>query len=224
MVDYVSAIKKPFQDIQTLAIGTVLGMIPFVSLLISGYALGVGRKVVNGDASLPKFSAGEIVPYIKDTVFALIISLVYELPGIVLLFIGIMAAAGTILAGIASGDTAALASAIMAGIAAGGIFFLLGMVLVLVGGLLATMGVFYYLQSGSLMAGFNIGGALKKVLTVPFWVTIIVYFVMALAYMALFAVLSIIPIIGSLIGGGLMVYGLSVTGYTILGQVFKETQ
>ena len=48
MVDYVEAIKKPFSDLKTLAIGTILSAIPLVNLLASGFALKVAEDTIKG--------------------------------------------------------------------------------------------------------------------------------------------------------------------------------
>ncbi len=39
MVDFVKALKRPFSDTNRLFIGTLLGMIPLVNLIVTGYAL-----------------------------------------------------------------------------------------------------------------------------------------------------------------------------------------
>jgi hypothetical protein len=39
MVDFVKALKRPFSDTNKFLIGTLLGMIPFVNLTVTGYAL-----------------------------------------------------------------------------------------------------------------------------------------------------------------------------------------
>ncbi len=39
MVDIVGGIKKPFSDIKTLIISTIIGAIPIVNFLLFGYAL-----------------------------------------------------------------------------------------------------------------------------------------------------------------------------------------
>ena len=223
MVDYMEAIKKPFSDMKTLAIGTVLGFIPIASILVAGYALGVGRNTAKGDNKLPNFELGSIITYIKDIVVTIIISIIYAIPGGILFAIGAAAAIGSIIAGFASGDPNAIGAGIAAGIATGGIFLILGIILLIVGGLLSTMGIYFYLVEGNIGAAFKMGAALKKVLTASFWVTVIVSIILSVAYFVLFILLSIVPVIGSLIGLGLMTYGLYTSMYTMFGQVFKET-
>ncbi|HLC36661.1 MAG TPA: hypothetical protein VJK05_03590 [archaeon] len=52
MAEYVEAIKKPFGDIKTLVIGTVIGIIPIVNFLLFGYGLMTMKKVLSGKKEL----------------------------------------------------------------------------------------------------------------------------------------------------------------------------
>ena len=45
MVDYAKAIMKPFSNMTTLVIGMVIGAIPVLNLLVTGYGLKVGQKL-----------------------------------------------------------------------------------------------------------------------------------------------------------------------------------
>jgi len=223
MVDYAAAIKKPFGDTQTAIIGIILGFIPLISLLVNGYGIGIARKVVNNDNKLPKWDPGQIIQYIKDFVFAIIIGIVYMIPAGILFIIGGALAIGTIITAATAGDPNAMLGAIGGAIAAGGIFLILALILAIVGGLLSTMGVIAYTKEGSLGAAFKVGALLKKVLTGQFIATLVVYIVYSVVLIVIVGVLSIIPIVGSLIGLGLLSYATSVTGYTMFAEVYKET-
>lgn len=224
MVNYVEAIKKPFQDITTLAIGTVLSIIPLVSLLVAGYGVGVGRNTVNGDNKLPKFEVGQIVPYIKDLVFVVIISIIYLIPAGIVLAIGAASLIGSLVPALAGGGSAAGLTALSGAIAAGGAFILLGLLLGILGWAFAEIGILAYAKEGSLGAAFNVGGVAKKVLSLPFWITAIVLGIYMVVLVVVLGILSLVPIIGTIVGTGLVSYLMTVTSYTMFGEVFRETQ
>ena len=224
MVDYAAAIKKPFQDTQTLIIGIIVGFIPIISMLVTGYAMGMARNVLNGNNKLPKWDPGQFVQYVKDIIFKIIISIVYMIPAGILFLIGGAALIGTIFTAIVSGaDGTALAAEIFSGLAAGGIFLLLGGLLAFIGGLFSTMGLFFYLKEGTLGAAFQFSAILKKILTGTFWVTVVVMIIYTVILFIIFGLLSIIPVIGSMIGAGLLVFLSTVTSYQMFAEVFKET-
>jgi len=227
MVDYAGAIKKPFQDLQTLAIGIIIGAVsPFtlglVGLLITGYSVGIGRNVLKGNNKMPKWDPGQIVQYIKDLIFVIIISIIYMIPAGILLIVGGAALIGTVLSAI-SGGGGDVGATILGGIATGGIFILLGLLLALVGMLFSTMGIFFYIKEGSLGAAFKFGAILKKILTGSFWATLIILVIYSIVLFIVAGLLSIIPVVGTLVGIGLVTFLSSTTSYTMFAQVFKET-
>lgn len=224
MVDYAAAIKKPFQDTQTLIIGIIIGFIPFISLLVTGYAMGMARNVLKGDNKLPKWDPGQFVQYVKDIIFKIIISIVYMIPAGILLLIGGLAVIVTIIEAVLSGRTGIeIIGEAIGGLATGGIFLLLGGLLALIGGLFATMGTFFYLKEGSLGSAFQFNAILKKILTGTFWATLVVMVIYMVVLLVLFGLLSIIPVIGTIIGAGLLSFAGSVTAHQMLAEVFKET-
>tara|TARA_Y100000310_G_C20552610_1_gene748880 strand:- start:255 stop:929 length:675 start_codon:yes stop_codon:yes gene_type:complete len=223
MVDYAAAIKKPFSDMQTLGIGIILGAIPVINFLVTGYGIGVARKVAKKDNKLPKWDPGQIIQYIKDFVIGLVISLVYMIPAGILFIIGGALAIGTIISAATSGNAEAAIGGLVGAIAAGGIFLIIGAILAVVGGLMAIMGVISYAKQGSIGAAFQFGTILKKILTGNFVAALVVYIVYSVVLFVIAGLLSIVPIIGSLIGFGLMGYATAVTGYTLFAEVFNET-
>ena len=226
MVDYIGAIKKPAQDIQTLAIGTIIGLIPIVGLLNLGYGVGVGRKTLKGDNSLPKWDAGQLGTYVKDLAYVLIISLVYMIPAFILFGMavaGFLAGAGGAFGAAMGGNTEQLLAAVIAGIGAGGIFFVLGGIFAIIGGVFSSMGIFFYIKEGSIGSAFKFSEILKKVLTVTYWSTLIIYVAYAFVLGILATILAFVPVIGALVAAGLLSFLTNVTSYTLLAQVFKET-
>ncbi|MFH1696377.1 MAG: DUF4013 domain-containing protein [Candidatus Diapherotrites archaeon] len=229
MVDYMAAIKKPFGNLQAAGIGTIVGLIPLVNLLLNGYGLQTAKKTLNKDNSLPGWT-NNIGDLIVKTIMAIIIGIIYSIPATVVIVIGAMAAITPILGAISSGSADALMPAIMGALAVGGIFFLIGALLALLGAVLTIMGLMNYLKEGKFGAAFAIGKLFKKVFTVAFILAFIVSIVYSLVVLvvAVFisGVLNIIPVLGFFIGllvMGLASYMLTVTTMTIYAQVYNET-
>ncbi len=224
MVDYASAIKKPFEDMQTLLLGIIIGLVPFLNIFISGYSMGVGRNTLKGNNKMPKWDPNELVQYIKDIIIGFVISLVYQIPAIIVGLVGAAATITVVFDAVMQGNQEALITGIIGALAAGGLFFTAAIILAVIGGALSLMGVMYYLKTGSIMSAFNIGGCVKKVLTVPFWSTVVVTFIYGFVLGVIATILSIVPIIGSLVGMGLATFLLATTSNTMFAQVFKETK
>jgi len=137
MVDYAGAIKKPLSDMQTLGISTVIGAIPIVNILIWFFAVENAKRVLNKNASLPSWNADVIFSNIVPALKMLVVGIIYMIPGLVVVGIGLVPIIGGIIAGITSGDT----STLLAGLAAGGIIALVGVLLMLIGAGAAVLGV-----------------------------------------------------------------------------------
>ena len=223
MVDYAAAIKKPFSDMQTAGLGIILGFIPVLNILVSGYGIGIARKTVNKDNSLPKWDPNQVVKYIIDALMAIVILIVYQIPAGILLVIGAAMAGGVLLPSILTGNMDAIISAGLDALAVGGPFILIGGLLGLIGGLLSIMGVIAYAKDGSLGAAFKIKTLSKKVLSVPFLASIIVLVIYQVVLVLISLILLIIPVIGVFLGAGLMTYALTVTGLTLFAEVYNET-
>ncbi|HLC79569.1 MAG TPA: DUF4013 domain-containing protein [archaeon] len=225
MVDYIEAIKKPFQDPMTAGIGTIIGAIPVLNLGLTGFNAGMGRKVIKGDNNLPKWDPNQIGQYVKDIISIIVIQIIYMIPAIIVLAIAAAAVISTIIAAgpqILSGSGQGLITTIFASAATGGALILVAILLGIVGAILSSMGIFFYLKEGSIGAAFNFGAILKKVLTGTYWITLIVFFIYSLVLGFVAGLLSFIPIVNLLVFG-FVAFISGVTGYTMLGQVFKET-
>jgi hypothetical protein len=227
MVDYMSAIKKPFSDLKTLGIGAVLGAIPVVNLLVSGYAVKTAEDVISKKNNLRKWALNDIVEYIIKLVMALIIGIVYMIiPGIVIA-VGV---GGAILTGLASyaADPSALTTTLMSSLAVGAPIILVGVLLALIAAFLTPVAIMKWLKSGSIMSAFGLLTVIKSALTIDYIVTLIVVIIYAIVLMIIAGIitliLAIIPVIGALLGmivmGGVS-FALAVTEYTLIAQVVK---
>jgi len=228
MVDYAAAIKKPFEDMETLLIGIVISAIPIINLLTLGYLVGAGRNLLNGKNALPKWDPEKLVQYIKDMIFGAIIYIIYMIPAGIVLAIGGGLAIAQILASAGSAD---IMSSMLGVFLTGGIFALIGGLLYFVGELLCSMGLFSYLKANKLKSAFQIKALVKKILTVNYWSTLIVlviYSVIVSIVASIIAgIIAFIPILGLLIAPmvfmGIVLYVIGSTATIMLTQVYKET-
>jgi hypothetical protein len=85
-IDYVEALKRPFKDTRKFLIGTLLGMVPLVNLVVIGYTLdSTGLKKEKGDrVGLPEWmNYGDLF---MTGLKAVIIGIILGLPAAVVIF------------------------------------------------------------------------------------------------------------------------------------------
>lgn len=225
MVNYGEAIKRPFTDIATLVIGIVVGLIPIVQLLITGYAMTAAENTLNNNPAIPKWQPGKIVDYIVKTILAYVILLIYAIPAIIFALIGILMAGAALLPMFAGGyaDMSTMGPAIITAILAGGIFFIIAFILWIIAMLFFPLGIVAYLKEKRFGAAFAVGKILKKILTGTYWISLIVASIWTLVLMFIAGILAFIPWIGFWISSGFFIFCSSVTNLTIMTQVYMET-
>ena len=82
------ALKKPFEDLGKLSIGSVLMMVPIVNFIAYGYALLYANSVMRGKDRLPEWKDwGKLFSYGLKMVVA---SLIYSLPLILVIILFFM--------------------------------------------------------------------------------------------------------------------------------------
>ena len=220
MVDYMGAIKKPFEDLTTLVIGIVIGIIPIVQLLNTGYGVLTAKKVLAGDKKLMAWDFGKIVDMIIAIIMVIIIVIVYSIPGTALALLGLAGAIGILLANVANPLNAI--GAIGTAIAAGGLFLLLAGLIWLVAILLLPMAIMNYAQKNSITAAFDLGTILKKTARVNYLVSLIVLVIYTIILSIVAGIISLIPAVGALIAAGVLSFLLTVTGYSIMAETYSE--
>jgi len=85
-VDFVKALKRPFQDSKKLVIGSILGIIPIVNFTVIGYTLastGISKEN-RGRDGLPEW--GNYGDLFKKGLMAAIIGIILFLPAVLVLF------------------------------------------------------------------------------------------------------------------------------------------
>lgn len=207
MVDYEKAIKRPFQDVKKLLIGSILNIIPIVNLITSGYIINSAKNTMNKKNDLPEWENwGDLF---TTGLVAAVISFIYFIPAGAVLLVGV----GSLISGvIAGGITTANMSSI---IASGGIMVIVGILLSIATMLIVPMAIMRYVDKGEFSAAFAIGDVLKKVLSgkyVVAWIVMIVY------AMILGSVSFVIPVAGAAIAG----YIVGLTTMTVFAEVYSE--
>lgn len=222
MVDYIEAIKKPFSDLKTLAIGTVLSMIPLVNLLAAGFAIKVAEDTIKGKKALRGFAVKDIVEYLIKILMAAVISIVYMIIPMIIVGIGVGAGFASLIGEIA--DPSAMGDAFFKAITLGGPLLLIGGLLGLVATILQPMAMMNWLKAGKIGAAFKIGEVVKKALTAQYLITlvVIVVYAMVLAFVTgLIGGLLAITVIVPLILVGLVSFVMQVTVMTMYAEASK---
>ncbi len=79
------AIKRPFQNLQKLAIGTIISAIPLVNIIAVGYFLECFRRSMKKDNSLPEWEDWSKI--ILDGLKAAVVGIAYAIPLMILMLI-----------------------------------------------------------------------------------------------------------------------------------------
>ena len=236
MVNYEVAVKKPFTDLKKLSIGILLSIIPIVNLVVTGFAIessGVGKT--KPSKKMPEWKNWWYL-FVKGLA-AVVIKIIYMIPAFVVIVVAIGFAIGDIASALmGTVITPELMSQIRAGQAPteqiGMIFrenwylilpaimkvapiFLVGLLLALIASFLTPMAVLNYVKNRKFSAAFDLGTVTRKALTGKY---LLVWIVVIVLTIILGAVLAFIPILGVAIA----LFLLSVIGYSLYGQVYRE--
>ena len=207
MVDYEKAIKRPFQDINKLIIGSFLSIIPIINLLVTGYFVYAAKNTMKKKDTIPEWDNWAEL-FIKGLSVA-VIGLIYSLPGIALLFVGI----GSIIIGaIISGSAA---TTMYTAIAGGGLLVLAGLLFLLLSGLITPMALMSFADKANFGDAFAFVKIIRKVFTVQY----LIPWTVVLVYSAVAGILSLmIPFVGYAIAS----FVIGMTAFTVFAEVYTE--
>lgn len=231
MVEYIEAIKKPFSDLKTLGIGSIIAAIPLVNLLVNGYGAATAQDVLKKKNKLREWKLNDLKDYIIKLLIVLVIQITYVIIPIIIILAGVGTAIATALPTIlnSAGDPTAIVNSLMPSIIAGGPIILIGGLLLLVSAFLAPIATMKWIKKDKLGAAFEIGKVVKNALTIDYILSLIVIFgytiILGLLVGIITGILALIPVIGWvlawIITGG-MTFALTTTQFTILAQVVKD--
>lgn len=237
MVNYEESIKKPFTDLTKLIIGIILSIIPIVNFtIVTGFALessGLGKT--KPSKKMPEWKDWTNL-FIKGLA-ALVIKIIYLIPAIVVIVIGIGIAAADI-TGILLGT--AMTPDMMNQIRTGGTMpeevrmmfrnnwymilpaiikvapiFILGFLLALIAAFLTPIAVLNYVKNKRFSAAFELRTVTKKAFTGK-------YFVVWLAVLVLTAIVGFVLAFIPIVGWAITLFIMGVIGYSLYGQVYRE--
>ena len=219
MAEYVEAIKKPFGDIKTLVIGTVIGIIPIVNFLLFGYGLMTMKKVLSGKKELVEWRFGSLVEMIVLLVKGFVVSIVYGIPSAIVLVLGLGSIFSSFVSAAQQGGDLNLV--IMQALFSGAIYLILWFILLLLAAFLLPMALANWLKEDSLMAAFSFGTVFKKAFRLNYIIAFIVVILYSIVWCAIMFLTAVIPFLIFIVLG-LVSYLLTVTTNTVYAEVFKE--
>jgi hypothetical protein len=236
MVDYESAIKKPFTDVSKLIIGIVMSLVPIINLFSMGFIMEC--------SGFGKTKASKKMPELKNwtSLFfkglaGLVISFLYIIPAIVVFVIGFGVAAASIFSNvvgplissgviesamqeeIAPSVVRSLMSqnwpAVVSSLVTATPILLVGLALYLLGIYLTPVAIVNYLKKKRFGGAFELGKIIRKAFTAKYFVvwlvnTVILFFTTW--------ILAFIPVLGGAVG----FFVVGVITYSLYGQVLKE--
>ena len=238
MVNYESAIKKPFTDIAKLIIGALVSVIPVVNLISVGYALessGLGKTKTSKD--MPEWkNIGNL--FIKGLASS-VIRFIYAIPATIVFVTGAgFAVASMLNAYVGTVIPQEMISSVMAGesspelitqlvsqnwhlalptLATLGPVLLIGTALMILAQYMAPIAVLNYLKNNRFSEALDIGTVLRKTFTMKYFTA---WIIAAIVTSIATILLSLIPLIGIPIA----VFVSGVMTYSMFGDVYREVK
>ncbi|HLE07005.1 MAG TPA: DUF4013 domain-containing protein [archaeon] len=240
------AIKRPFQNIEKLAIGTIISAVPLVNLIAVGYFLECFRRTLRKDNSLPEWADWSKI--ILDGLKAAVVQIVYAIPLMILFLIIFAIFAGFVLTVFGPIDPGTFASSqpfTQADTAIkfttkfmqiffeniGTLFFgfFIFISVAIITSLLSTAATVRFAQTENFNSAFALGEVKSVGLTLKFFITLIIAGVVAsvvgLVMVIPIALLTLIPVLGVLInflGSGLITFVGGLIFWTILAERYAR--
>jgi hypothetical protein len=209
MVDYMRAIKRPFGNLETLVIGVILDIIPVVNLVAFGFQVKCAKTALNNDFKLPVWD--DWAKLLISGLLAVIIALIYAIPGLVVMVATFGVTFISILGGAQSGSDNVLALAF----GSMGIGMLVAVALLILAFYFVPAAIIGYAKNDDFGAAFKFKEVMSKALRVDY---LVVWLLMA-AYMAVLSmVLSIIPVVGPAFAS----FITGVTSMTAYAEVYDK--
>jgi len=210
----IEAVKRPFGDIKTLLIGTVVSLIPIVSLITVGYYLETGKATINRNYKALEFKqVGDM--FVKG-LLAGIIGLAYLLPAIIVGFSSLL----TIADAVFTNTLPAFSFSITLAIA-----IILGIIALYI----IPAAVLNYVTKGKLGAAFEFSVISKKAFNSKYFAAWLVggLYNIVLTGIGLLAAFTLpllgIPILGIVVAG-FVSFLVGVTFYTLIGEAWASAK
>jgi hypothetical protein len=236
MVDYESAIRKPFGDASKLIIGIIVSLVPVINFFSMGFILeSTGFGKTKKSKKMPDWKNWPNL-FVRGF-FGFLVSFVYVLPALVffaLAFgVAVFSMMANVMAPVISSDfiEAAINDQIepsfftnmfsenwpsaISSIMRATPLFIVGGLLYLVGIYLTPIGIVNYMKKKKISAAFDLRKVVKTGFTSKYFV---VWFVNALISMFALWLLLIIPVLG----GSVHFFIIGLITYSLYGDVLRE--
>jgi len=228
-IEYLKAIKRPFTDFNKFLIGVALLLIPIVNILtgfiVKGFHLECAKDTKKKKYALPNWKNFKKLFIIG--VLSFLISLIYLIPALVILFISV---GSFVLEIIQSTElnlellTASLSSAETTG-------FAIGLFLAILTGYLIPIALMEFLNKYKFKNAFKINLILKKAFKAKYLGVVLVILLYYLAVYLIFSLLmtlfAFIPSeitikVISAILSSIVSFVIGVTAFTLIGEVYPN--
>lgn len=210
--------QKPFKDLKTLAIGIVVSLIPLVNvLLLPGYFIRVAKNTMAGNQSMPEWKDWQNI--VMDSLRVIAIGVVYAIPGLIFLGLAFGSALVQFLVTLGTGNVGGnVLSAALSGLGAGAGWFMLAMILFLIGGFGSTSATLMFAKTGQFSSAFKFKEIYGDFFKGEFLKAIIVVIVLSIV---IGFIEAIIPAVGWLISI-LIGFPLGAVFYTIMADAYGK--
>jgi hypothetical protein len=230
MIDIMEAIKRPFSDTKKLALGGLMYVIPFLSMITGifafGYVLDAVSMTFKKNNKMPEWTDwGNL--FVKG-LLGLVINLIWSIPLAIVFLITV----GTAIIGALSNLSALQAGNFTAlwGILAGaGAGIIISIILAILTGYVVPCALFAFVKENKFGAAFNFGSIFKKAFTGKYfvaWILGIVSIVILMVIMMIInMVLGMVPVLGvvlTMIVAALGTFVMLMAYFTILADTYRE--
>lgn len=209
-MNFIEAIKKPFQDLKKLLIGIIVMIIPIINLIGVGYFLRTAKSSSKKITKMPEWD-DPVGLFIKG-LMAAVIGLIYAIPVIILVALLVGAAFVTGLAGAIQGFSVA---SILTAIATAGVGIIITLVVALFISIVGSCALIRYATQEEFGSAFEFREIMKISFTSEYlsaWVVSVVYSIVVTI------VLSFIPYLGTAVAAFIS----GITMYTLLAEAYKK--
>ena len=171
-------------------------LLVIATILLSIPLLGYTLKVLRGEKPAPAVDGWGTL--IIDGIKYFIVSLIWAIPCLIILFFGL----GSLLAAVAANNLALDPGVIVAFIGGALIYFVLFVIVAIITGLLATIGIVRFARTGSMGEAFNFGGILETIGKIgwgSYILAMIVLFIIQFILACIIVLIMMIPYLGFII-------------------------
>ncbi len=215
-------IKKPFMDSKTLAIGSIIGAIPIVGILLMGYFVKSLESELKGGKVVKWQSFPELI---IESILGTIIAFIYSIPAGVVLFLAV----SSLPVGSDYFESFYLA------LASGNILYYAGLILAIITALVIPMALTNFAKEGKFNAAFDFKKVFRKGLSgqgiIAFLLSIIATIVLGsivlVVLLTLLTFLGTVPLLALvlvLLASGFINFALASAMPTWYVTAFKEAK